>query len=341
MTSEITVEPFEGQSFTCDEGESLLEAALRNKRMLRYGCQHGGCGTCKVRLVNGYVEAAAETLALDSEAKAQGYILACSSVPVEDCTIDISVMELSEDDYLAGDNAQDFTSEIETLTQLTSDIWRLRLGLKQPAAIGFIAGQFVNVYAPGTESTRSYSIANAPSDDDFVELICKTYPEGLFSRYLTTGARVGDSIRLRGPYGMLKLRASHRPILMVGGGSGMAPLLSILRDMADRGIDREVTFFFGARSQADLYGFGDIAEVAKRLAKFEFVPVLSHSWPTDWTGGTGLVTDAVAERFSSLAHDAYLCGPPPMIDAATKLLLDRGSRRRNIYFDAFVPAVGG
>lgn len=341
MNSEITVEPFEGQSFSCDEGETMLQAALRNKRMLRYGCQHGGCGTCKVRLLDGYVEAVAQTLALDNDAKAQGYILACSSVPVEDCTIDISDMELSEDEYLAGDNAQEFTSEIEALTRLTPDTWRLRLALKQPGAIGFVAGQFVNLYIPDTESTRSYSIANAPSDDSFVELICKTYPEGLFSRYLTTRARVGEPIRFTGPYGMLKLHASHRPILMVGGGSGMAPLMSILRDMADRGVDREVVFLFGARSETDLYGLDDIAAVAKRLAQFEFVPVLSHSWPLDWTGATGLVTHALAQRFSSLAHDAYLCGPPGLIDSATKLLLERGSRRRNIYFDAFLPAVSG
>lgn len=338
MTYEIAVEPFEGQSFSCEEGESILLAALRNKRLLRYGCQHGGCGTCKVRLVDGDVDSATESFALDADAKNQGYILACSSVPTEDCTIDVSAMELSEDDYLSGDNSQEFVSEIGALTQLTTDIWRLRLLLHEPTSIKFVAGQFVNVEVPGTSAVRSYSIANAPNDNCSVELICKTYPSGLFSTYLTRHARVGDQIRFLGPYGMLKLRPSHRPILMVGGGSGMAPLLSILRDMADRGIEREVTFFFGARSESDLYGLEDIQEVQQRLANVEFVPVLSHSFSLEWSGAVGLVTDAVAERFPQLGHDAYLCGPPGMIDAATTLLIARGSRARNIYYDAFVPA---
>jgi propane monooxygenase reductase subunit len=338
MTYEIAVEPFDGQTFTCEEGEPILQAALRNKRLLRYGCQHGGCGTCKVRLLAGDVHSTTETFALDSDAKNQGYILACSSVPVEDCTIDVSTMELTEDDYLSGDNSQEFTSEIGALTQLTADIWRLHLVLREPASIEFVAGQFVNVEVPGTHAVRSYSIANAPNDNCGVELICKTYDGGLFSTYLTTRARTGDQIRFLGPYGMLKLRSSHRPILMVGGGSGMAPLLSILRDMADRGVEREVTFFFGARSEPDLYGLDDIKDVQQRLTNVEFVPVLSHSWPRGWAGATGLVTDAVAERFPQLAHDAYLCGPPGMINAASALLIARGSRARNIYYDAFVPA---
>ena len=102
--------------------------------------------------------------ALDAEAKNQGYILACSSVPTEDCTIDVSAMELSEDDYLSGDNSQEFVSEIRALTQLTADIWRLRLALQEPTAIEFVAGQFVNVEVPGTNAVRSYSIANAPNE---------------------------------------------------------------------------------------------------------------------------------------------------------------------------------
>jgi propane monooxygenase reductase subunit len=224
---------------------------------------------------------------------------------------------------------------VAEVERLTADITRIRLWLG--AEMTFTAGQFVNVEVPGSGELRTYSMANGPDEPRVVELICKTYPDGLFSGYLARAA-VGDAVRLHGPFGQLKIHLSHRPILMIAGGSGLAPLMSMLRSLAVRGGDRAVTMFFGARSEADLYLVRQITELGRRLGEFEFVPVLSHDWGPSWSGETGMVTDAVARWRQHLAHDAYLCGPPPMIDAAVPLLIERGVRPRNIYFDAFTSA---
>ena len=194
----------------------------------------------------------------------------------------------------------------------------------------------VNVEAPGTQATRSYSMANAPHEPDVIELIVKVLPNGVFSGYLEREAAPGDHIRVEGPFGTLKVRLSHRRILMIAGGSGMAPLLAMLTDLAAKGNERPVTFFFGARTVNDLYCRDRIAQLSEKMA-IDFVPVLSESWPDDWEGEIGFVTDAVARRLPNLeGYDAYLCGPPPMIDAATPMLIQRGVRPRNIYFDALL-----
>jgi alkene monooxygenase reductase len=330
----ISVSPF-AHEFSCKNGETLLEAALRNGVLLKYGCKHGGCGTCKVRLLDGDVTERGSTFALSMEDQANDLILACASIPLEPCVIDVEPSGLTEEEFFSGDTSRGYDAVVGTVDVLTADIARVRLDLSDE--MDFTAGQFVNVEVPGTGLLRTFSMANAPEHRSVVELICKLYPDGLFSRFLRE-AVPGAAVRLFGPYGRLKVHLSHRPILMIAGGSGMAPLLSMLRDLAARGSDRPVALYFGARSEADLYALDDIAEIGQTLCNFEFIPVLSHSWSANWSGETGMVTEAIARRCPTLAHDAYLCGPPPMIDAAVPLLLERGVRPRNIYYDAFTPA---
>lgn len=337
MNVKVRVLPFE-HVFQCQEGESVLAAALRQRLYLRYGCRHGGCGSCKARLVEGEVEESASSFALSSSDRADGLILLCSSMPVEDCTIDITSMELTEEEFLAGDQVGAFLATVERKEALTPDIRALRLRLLEPPAMKFVAGQFANIEIPGTQEVRSFSMAGPPSVPGTLDFLVKLLPGGRFSQYLEDRLRVGDRLRLYGPLGQLKVRLSHRRILMIAGGSGMAPLLSMLANLAERRNTRPVTFFFGARRPEDLYRLERIREIQAVMPDLEFIPALSHEWPQDWSGETGLVTEAAARRMGSLeGYDAYLCGPPPMIDAATPLLLERGVRARNIYFDAFVP----
>jgi alkene monooxygenase reductase len=343
--SEITAQPF-GHVFDYEEGETVLEAALRNNLLLKYGCKHGGCGTCKVLLVEGDVDEHGSSFALTPDDRANGLILACASTPVEPCVIDVEPSGLTEDEFFSGDKSKTYSSTLAAVELLTADIARVRFDLVDDE-MTFVAGQFVNVEIPAYASTggasrgggalRTFSLANAPADAGVVELIVKLYPDGVFSQFLRE-APLGTAVRISGPYGQLKIYQSHRPVLMIAGGSGLAPLLSMLRDLVAKKFDRPVSLFFGARTVADLYLVDEIREIGAGLADFEFVPVLSGSWDADWAGETGMVTDAITRWRAELAHDVYLCGPPPMIDAAGPLLRAAGVRPRNIYFDAFTPA---
>jgi propane monooxygenase reductase subunit len=331
---DIRVEPF-GHTFDCGADESILTAALRNRLYLRYGCKHGGCGTCKVQLVDGEVEITASNFALPPGERDAGTILVCQSYPVDDCVLDVTAMNLDSDEFHRGDATASYPMTVESVAALTPDIRKVVLRHPPAGSMPFVAGQFVNVVVPGTTSARSFSMANGSADADRVELICKILPGGLFSGYLAESAGPGDRVEVTGPFGALAIRLSHREVVMVAGGSGLAPLLSMLIDLARKRSDRVVTLFFGARTVEDLYALDDITALAADL-NLTFVPVVQQP-PPDWTGATGLVTDALAAaRESWSGTDAYLCGPPAMIDGARDLLVSRGVRPQNVYFDAFV-----
>jgi NAD(P)H-flavin reductase/ferredoxin len=332
----VQAEPF-GESFPCDEDESILAAALRAGLFLRYGCKHGGCGTCKVSLVEGDVDVAASSYALSPAEREAGTVLVCQSYPADDCVIDVTAMDLDEEEFHRGDTSGEFTMRVETAHELASDIWQVTLVHEPGTRMPFVAGQFVNVEIPGASGVRSYSMANCPSADDRIELICKYLPGGLFSTFMTRPDVAGEQVRVAGPFGSMAVRLSHRDVVMVAGGSGLAPLLSMLRALARKGSERDITLFFGARSAAELYALDEIGKLLETMRGLTFVPVLAEPHEA-WDGATGLVTDAIAaHRPSYSGTDAYLCGPPGMIAAATKILVSRGVREKNISFDAFVP----
>jgi len=333
---EVKVEPF-GESFDCAEDETILHAALRNRLYLKYGCKHGGCGTCKVWILDGDVDLGGSSYALSPGERDAGTILVCQSYPVADCVIDATPMNLDEEEFRAGDRSGRYEMTLESATRLTPDICRLVLRHQPGTVMPFIAGQFVNVVVPGTAAERSYSMANGSADNERIELICKLLPGGLFSGFVAEQARPGTQLTVSGPFGQLAVRLSHREIVMVAGGSGLAPLLSMLIDQAGKPVKRRITLFFGARTPEDLYALDEIAALAPALPELKFVPVVTDP-PAGWMGAVGLVTDAIAAwRDSWEGCDAYLCGPPGMIDAATELLVGRGVRPQNVYFDAFVP----
>jgi len=203
----------------------------------------------------------------------------------------------------------------------------------------FNAGQFVNVEVPGKDEVRTYSIASPPSQSGELDLYVKLRPDGHFSGLLSGELALGARLRVFGPYGQLRVRLSHRPILMVASGSGLAPILSMLTDLVEKESQRAVRLFVGVRGADDLFALGQIDAIARALPAFEFVPVLSHDWPADWTGETGALNDAIARHVPSAHdHDAYVCGSTWCIETMLPLLLRLGVRRRNIYFDAFTPA---
>ena len=191
----------------------------------------------------------------------------------------------------------------------------------------------MDISVPGTDQVRSFSMANTSSRDGLLEFVIKVYPDGLFSQFLDKELKVGDRLELTGPFGVFTLRESEADLVFVGGGAGMAPILSLLRSMAERGIDRKATFFYGARTQPDLCFEDELRSIAEKLPDFSYVPALSHE---DWDGENGLITDVVKRLTGSLsgAH-AYVCGPPPMVEAAIPLLETLGVPEKRVYYDKF------
>ncbi len=345
MGSVVTVLPF-GETLEVQPGESVLKAILRQGRFVKYGCKHGGCSTCRAEVVQGEYELSDNTsFSLSDADRAEGVVLLCSTfVESDELVVDVSqtMDDLSEEQYLAGQHVQEYQATVDRAEVLTHDIRWLGLRLDDPAGFAFTAGQYVEVAVPGmADAWRSFSMANPPGESDRVDLIVKVIPGGAFSAVLDTGVTCGDQMRLRGPFGQFGVRLSHRPMIMVAGGSGMAPILGILRDLVAARNRREVIFFYGARSRRDLFLVHELAGLAGLHDWFKFVPALSEpdAADGDWDGDTGLVTEVLARRLpSTRGMEAYLCGPPPMIDAAIDVLKSTGCKERHIYFDRFVPS---
>jgi propane monooxygenase reductase subunit len=197
----------------------------------------------------------------------------------------------------------------------------------------------VDISVPGTDEVRSFSMANTTCrEDGKLEFVIKVYPDGLFSHFLESELSVGDRLELTGPYGVFTLREGHdEDLVFVGGGAGMAPILALLRSMAERGIKRKATYYYGARRRRDLCFEDELRALEQTLENFRYVPALSEPDDADdWDGEVGLITDVVKSHEAGLggAH-AYVCGPPPMVEAAMPLLSQLGVPEKHVYFDKF------
>jgi propane monooxygenase reductase subunit len=332
----VTLLPFEKQ-FVCNDNETVLEAAIRNGFNLRYGCKHGGCGMCKAQVVDGDVDnSEASGFALLDFEKQQGMALLCCAYPETDIAIEL--WDYDEADLVSGLAVHEFEVEVTTITKLTHDIRGIHLQLHDPQRIEFKAGQYIDLRVPGTNEWRSYSMANPPSRRSAIEIMVKLMPGGLFSSYVDQQLKPGERLTLRGPYGNFYLRNTQHEAVFIAGGSGMAPILSLLRDMAEQRDSRPVSYFYGARTRRDLFLLDELHSFEQRLPNFRFVPALSEATTDDaWSGETGLITDVV-KRLVSRDGDkqGYMCGPTAMIDAAIATLQRLGVDEKDIFYDKFV-----
>lgn len=336
MPYTITLLPFEKQ-FTCNDNEPILQAAMRQGINLRYGCKHGGCGMCKALVVDGDVDnAEASTYALLEYERQQGFSLLCCAYPESDVTIEL--WDYDESDLFSGVTVQQFEAEVERITLLTHDIRGIQLRLIAPDIIDFKAGQYIDLLVPGTNEWRSYSMANPPSRNNAIEIMIKLMPGGLFSDYVDQQLKPGQRLTLQGPYGSFQLRNTEREAIFIAGGSGMAPILSLLRDMAEKYNERVITYFYGARTRRDLFQLEELRGLEQQLPHFHFIPALSEPTPEDiWDGETGLITDVVKKLVGTGAgKEAYMCGPTAMIDAAIATLTRLGMPEAHIFYDKFV-----
>ena len=332
-----------GIEIEVDEDETILEAAFRQGVTLMHGCKEGQCSACKSFLLEGEDDDVEldrySTFALPDFERDEGLVLLCRAHAYEDLAIEL--LNFDEDMLRSGVPIQAAVAEVMVNEPVTHDIRRLALKLLDPPEMMFIAGQYVDIFIPGTQSSRSFSMANTPSTDDRLEFLIKIYPDGAFSGFLDTHVEVGDRLEVKGPYGVFTLRERETDLLFIGGGAGMAPILSLLRSMDERAINRRAAYNYGARTRRDLLCEDELRELERRLPQFQYLPALSEPDGPDehddgWDGETGLITDVVDRRAGNLSGiDAYVCGPPPMVEAAIPMLVQHGVPEGRIYYDKF------
>jgi propane monooxygenase reductase subunit len=327
-----------GIEIEVDEDQTILRAAAEQGVQLMHGCKEGQCAACKSFVLEGEdIELDRySTFALPDYEKEEGSTLLCRAHPYEDLVIEL--LNYDEEIIRSGLPLRKGVAEVVSNEPVTHDLRHLVLRLIEPEEIKFFPGQYLDIMVPDTAESRSFSMANTPDRDGRFEFVIKVYPNGLFSEFLATKVEVGDRLDVEGPFGTFTLRESRTsPLVFVGGGAGLAPVLGLLRSMADRGIDRQAVFYYGARQRRDLCFEEELRALAERLPGFRFVPALSEPADDDeWDGEVGMVTDVLARCEPDLSgRDAYVCGPPPMVDAAIPALTALGVREDNIFYDKF------
>lgn len=323
--------------FAVRGGQPLLSTLKEQGVFVPSACGgRGSCGLCKLTVEHGAGEVSpTEAPWLGAQERAGGVRLSCQVKVKRSMAIRLPEALFSVRQYRA---------EVVSLRDLTYDIREVTLALRDPAALTFRAGQYVQLEIPAYELSpepvyRAYSIACPPSREGQVELEIRRVPNGVCTTYVFTRLAVGDALLLNGPHGDFSLRDTDRDIIFIAGGSGMAPIKSMLLDMADRGIGRRATYFFGARAVRDLFLREEMRALEESLPAFRFVPALSEPQQGDaWNGETGLITQVLARGLPAVLdrHEAYLCGSPGMIDASVKVLRTKGLPEDLIYYDKFM-----
>lgn len=323
-----TTAAINGLAITVQPKETLLQAALRQGIDFPHSCRVGGCAACKCKLVNGKVKELTEASYILSDADLdQGYILACQSVPTTDVTIEV--------DISAQQARRQVQGRVIGQERLTHDITQLRVQLDE--ALTYKAGQYANLSLatlPGV--ARSYSFATPMQPEAQVSFFVRKVPGGTFSSQINEQDVVGHAITVDGPLGDFWLRPTDAPLFLVAGGSGLAPILALLQDALASQSRRPVTLLFGARQARDLYALDQIQALERQWpAAFHFMPVLSaDDIEPGWTGARGMVIEHIPTHLP-VGAQAYLCGPPVMIDAAVPLLKKLGVAPDHIFTDRF------
>jgi len=329
-----------GIEIEVEEEQTVLRAAFDQGLMLMHGCKEGQCAACKSFLLEGDdVELDKySTFALPDFEREEGFTLLCRAHVYEDVTIEL--LQYDEEMIRSGLPVLEVEAEVVANDPVTHDMRHLVLRLVGDDDFKYFPGQYVDIAVPGTDEVRSFSMANTSARESRqLEFIIKVYPDGLFSGFLDKKLKVGDRLTVTGPYGVFTLRdAPDTDLIFVGGGAGMAPILCLLRSMAERGIDRKAVYYYGARRRSDLCFEDELRALEQTLPSFRYVAALSEAAPSeqDWEGETGLITDVVARSEAGVARaHAYVCGPPPMVEAAVPLLTRLGVPEKHVYWDKF------
>ncbi len=338
MAQQLTIEPL-GATIEVEDGQTLLDAALRQGIYIPHACGHGLCGTCKVQVTGGEVEHGVyNPFALMDFERDEGMALACSATLLSDATIEADIDDEPDARIIAVRDFNATVSRIETLTPTIKAIF-----LKLDGELDFQAGQYVQLRLPGVEGDRPFSVANAPADvraRGEIEINVRLVPGGAGTAYLHNQLKVGDTVPLTGPYGRFFVRESQRePLLFMAGGSGLSSPRSMILDLLGRGWAQPITLVYGQRNLAELYYDAEFRALAAQHANFSYVPALSED-ASGFEGAKGFVHDAAREHFKGdfSGRKAYLCGPPVMIEACLATLMQCRLYERDIYAEKFITA---
>jgi Na+-transporting NADH:ubiquinone oxidoreductase subunit F len=319
---------------TVKGGSSLLTSLAEHEIFIPSACGgRGSCAYCKVKVLEGGgMIGPVEDPYLSPIERESNVRLSCQvkvRTPVK--------IEVPRELF----SVRLFKGILERKRPLTHDIAELRIRIVNPSGISFVAGQYVQLRSPeyrGRESVmRAYSISSSPSEKDHIELVIRKVPDGICTTWVFEHLKENQTVEFSGPYGEFHLSDASLPVIFIAGGSGMAPIYSMLRRMGETGNGRTATYFFGAQRERDLFYLQELRELESKLAAFAFVPALSNEPPeSDWKGERGLITRVVQKHFPDLTgHESYLCGSPGMIDAAIKALTEGGMPKERIFYDKF------
>jgi ferredoxin-NAD(P)+ reductase (naphthalene dioxygenase ferredoxin-specific) len=323
---ELVVHPLD-RVLTVSPGANLLEVLRANDVPISYSCMSGRCGTCRCKVISGQLLETGREEKITNPSEGD-YVLACTSVLTENCEI-----EIPEPDEIVTHPARIIKATVVAIEDATHDIKIIRLKPSKP--LSFSPGQYATVqFTP--DHIRPYSMASVCTDEE-LEFHVRYVPNGRVSGYVFNQLKVGDAIRVSGPLGTAYLRTRHEgPMLCVAGGTGLAPILSILRSAITAGIHNPIHLYFGVRSPQDIYGLDQLRALQSAQPKLLMDIIVT----TNGEGGTshrsGLVTDAIAQDIPNLdGWRAYVCGAPPMVEATAALLKQRGIEEHHVYADAF------
>ncbi|MEN0614858.1 benzoate 1,2-dioxygenase electron transfer component BenC [Klebsiella indica] len=313
----------------CHAGEKVLDAAYRQKVNLPMDCSDGVCGTCKCHCVSGEYGMGEDYLedALSAEEAAARQVLTCQMVPTSDCVIDVPVAAAQCKTMLTTVGAE--VRQIRLLSDTT-----IELVVKLDEALAFLPGQYVHIQVPETSQVRTYSFSSRPGEVEGRFLI-RNVPGGLMSQWLTQRARPGDRLTLSGPMGSFYLRGGDRPLLMLAGGTGLAPLLSMLQTLVAQGSTRPVTLLYGVNRDCDLVKTDVLEACIGQLPGCRWLPVVADAQSACPRRGfvTAHLDDAMLNNGDV---DIYLCGPPPMVNAISTALCERGIAPRGFWYERFI-----
>jgi len=314
----------------CNAGEKVLDAAYRQQVNLPMDCSDGVCGTCKCRCEQGKYDLgddySEETLTEDETE--EGFVLTCQMVPCSDCVIQVPVPSTAC--KLA---PAEHSGEVSALERVSDSTIVLKLKLDRPETLSFLPGQYVNLGVPGTSQRRAYSFSSKPGAAE-VSFLMRNVPGGLMSGWLTHEAKPGARMSFIGPNGSFFLRAVTRPVVMLGGGTGLAPLLSMLEALADQGTGQPIHLIYGVTKDSDMVEVERLEALTARLMTFTWTATVAD--PESAHPLKGYVTHHLSDtHLNGNDVDVYLCGPPPMVEAVRAFLRDKGVAPAHFFYEKF------